>query len=384
MQRKWTQGYSSAGVLFSGQCTAHFVLVLVQLTFSGWHIIGKVALKEGADPIVFALYRESSASILMISFCLLNNVQKYVEKKDYLRFLFLGCCSFVNVVGAIIVLTLISATRYALFQPIIPCVATVISIAVGVESLTMIKGIGILIAVGGAVVIEAWKTSNGTSEHEANPVLGSLLMIVLIIAFSSIIVFQRPLLANYNPAFVTFVYYTVGTALTMLLCVAWQSRFTSSSFAFDGKLLPWLGIAYAAIFSTAFAYNAYSWASKKLYPTTITAYSTLQPVGTAILSLFVFGEVITLSEIVGGILVMLGLFIMIYGKNESPDDVNQTKYDEEDDDTRYERARSKSGEDDFTLEDDIMNPVISDTISQPGNRIMTSDALTRGSYSRVN
>jgi hypothetical protein len=37
---------------------ANITLVIVQLCFSGWHILAKVALGDGADPIAFALYRE--------------------------------------------------------------------------------------------------------------------------------------------------------------------------------------------------------------------------------------------------------------------------------------------------------------------------------------
>ena len=37
---------------------AHFALLVAQLCFSGWHVVGHLALKDGADPFVFALYRE--------------------------------------------------------------------------------------------------------------------------------------------------------------------------------------------------------------------------------------------------------------------------------------------------------------------------------------
>ena len=45
----------------------HGVLISVQLCFSGWHIVGSLALKKGADALMFALYREILASILMFA-----------------------------------------------------------------------------------------------------------------------------------------------------------------------------------------------------------------------------------------------------------------------------------------------------------------------------
>ena len=41
------------------------ILLLVQVAFSGWHILGKLALDDGCDPLIFALYREGSATLLM-------------------------------------------------------------------------------------------------------------------------------------------------------------------------------------------------------------------------------------------------------------------------------------------------------------------------------
>lgn len=50
----------------SKACLVHPLLVLVQLIFSGYHVLTSSALKtKGVDPLVFALYRELSASILI-------------------------------------------------------------------------------------------------------------------------------------------------------------------------------------------------------------------------------------------------------------------------------------------------------------------------------
>ena len=46
---------------------SYIVLILIQLCFSGWHILAKVALGDGADPLAFALYREILGKNLLIS-----------------------------------------------------------------------------------------------------------------------------------------------------------------------------------------------------------------------------------------------------------------------------------------------------------------------------
>eukprot|EP01036_Dinobryon_divergens_P029895 gene29895-39064_t len=292
----------------------HVLLTLVQLAFSGWHIVGSLALRDGADPLAFAAYREIIASIVMVFIIWYNKQSAFVIKsEDYIRFCCLGFCSFVNVVSAILSLTYISATRYSLFQPSIPCVATAISIAVGVEPFSWIKAIGILVAVGGAVLIDTWDTGSSNAE-ESNVMLGSVMVSVGVCAMASLMVFQRPLLSKYESVVVTFGYYSIGTVITLFMCACWQSRFNSQSFTFGGATLPWIALVYASVFATAFAYNTYSYVSKTLSPSVVTIYSTLQPVGTAVLSLILFGKVIGLSEGVGGFIVALGLAITVIGR----------------------------------------------------------------------
>ena len=118
-------------------------------------------------------------------------------------------------------------------------------------------------------------------------------------------------------------------AITVLLSGAWFTRFDRGDFSFHGDVFPWLALAYACIFATVYAYNGYSWAGKRVSPAITTIYNTLQPVGTSVLSLIFMGTVITLPEIVGGLLVMIGLIVTVYGRQlEAAQSKNR---DEEDD-----------------------------------------------------
>lgn len=295
---------------------AHMALVFTQFCFSGWHIVSSVVLKDGADPVVFALYRELTASFLMYCFVALKKIPVHIRREDFVRFAAIGLCSFINVVFTILALQYIAPTRYSLFQPTIPCIAAVISMALQLEPFSVVKCAGILISVGGAVIVETWKTGSGSGKtaDESNVTLGLILTVIQVCGMANVIVLQKPLLSKYDPALVTFVYYTVGSVITLFLCVAWEFRFTSSSFYFNGKYLPWLGLLYASVFATLLAYNFYSWAGKKLPPSVTTVYCTLQPVGTALLSWVVFQDVITLAQGVGGAVVICGLFVAVYGR----------------------------------------------------------------------
>ena len=101
-------------MFWTTQNKAHLALLVANTCFSGWHIVGSLAMKGGANPFVFVLYREVLASALMFSVTLLKGVHIKVDPNDYGRFMLLGLCSFVNVVGAMLALIYISATRYEL------------------------------------------------------------------------------------------------------------------------------------------------------------------------------------------------------------------------------------------------------------------------------
>jgi drug/metabolite transporter (DMT)-like permease len=294
---------------------AHLALLSAQLCFSGWHIVGSLALKDGADPFVFVLYRELFASLMMA--LLYFGVQKQplfnvIEPQDYRRFFGLGVCSFINVVGAMLALKYISPTRFAIFQPGIPCIATVISILVGLEGFTWMKTAGILMAVSGAIITELW--NSGGDEDEKNVYLGTAIVTCQVFGMANLIVFVKPILNKYNSLFITFVYYSIGTVLTMILFLVFTYQYTVSDLYFDGSLLPWLGLCYASIFATVYTYNVYSWAGREVSPSASTVYSTFQPVGTILLSFLILGKIVTLSEGLGTFMVIAGLITNIWGQ----------------------------------------------------------------------
>jgi hypothetical protein len=143
--------------------------------------------------------------------------------------------------------------------------------------------------------------------------LGTAIVAVQVFAMANIVVFQKTLVMKFDPSLVTFIYYSIGTAITVLVCLLRYSHFTAKALIFEGHALPWLGLIYAAIFATIFAYNAYAWAGRALLPSITTVYCTLQPVGTAMLSFLLLGLTPEVAELTGGAVVVLGLLVTVYG-----------------------------------------------------------------------
>lgn len=111
--------------------------------------------------------------------------------------------------------------------------------------------------------------------------------------------------------------------MQVLVCIGWFQRFSFSDLYFSGEYFAWVALGYATLFATLFAYNAISWAVLRLPPGVVTAYSTLQPVGTVLLSFLIWGRMVTLPEGVGGFLVALGLVATVVARKWEDDSAEE-------------------------------------------------------------
>lgn len=85
-----------------------------------------------------------------------------------------------------------------------------------------------------------------TSDHknvESHVFFGTMIVLLQVTAMANLLVFQKPLLAKYDPSIVTFTYYTTGTALTLVLCLLSAPFYMKpSDLYFNNNTMPWFGL----------------------------------------------------------------------------------------------------------------------------------------------
>eukprot|EP00635_Sarcinochrysidales_sp_CCMP3193_P011869 CAMPEP_0118896452 /NCGR_PEP_ID=MMETSP1166-20130328/4313_1 /TAXON_ID=1104430 /ORGANISM="Chrysoreinhardia sp, Strain CCMP3193" /LENGTH=358 /DNA_ID=CAMNT_0006835511 /DNA_START=48 /DNA_END=1124 /DNA_ORIENTATION=+ len=282
--------------------------LLVQLSFSGWHVLGGVALngKNKVNPFVFALYRECGASVLMGMAALAEGKFRRLDARSAGLFLAAGLASFCNVVGTVVALTLISSDLYSTYQPTIPIFATAIALPLGYEKPNGWIYLGIAASVAGAILVEVlnMEASSGT-------ILGNLLVVGQCLGGAALLVVTKPLTDDWSPLVVTFGYYTTGSFFTVIACLC--ARLPLRDFYWSAPE-PWAALAYAVLIGTFFAYEMYSWLVQRASPTFIAAFCPMQPVFTILLNFVIFGQGLSSSTAAAGILVVLGLALTVYGK----------------------------------------------------------------------
>ena len=103
-----------------------------------------------------------------------------------------------------------------------------------------------------------------------------------------------------------------------------STNLPSSSMILDAEVFPWLGVAYVVIFSTLYAWNAFSYAGKYLSPSLCTVFMSLQPVFTAIMMYFVYNQVLTIPQYFGAMLVVGGMIVTVKGSDQENQAIDNT------------------------------------------------------------
>ncbi|CAN0139162.1 unnamed protein product, partial [Phaeothamnion confervicola] len=315
----------------------HLVLISVQVVFSGWHVLAKVALNDGVSPMALALWREVLATGLMFLVARRLDGHVVMQREHARRFALMGIASFGNVVGAVVALRHLSPMAFGLMQPSIPVLALLLSYLLGIEGMSRLKVAAVVTAVAGAILVEVVSASDanaaaadaaaaaadaaaaaaaaaggsatvaadgaaaGGDDSGRSAAFGGIVVFLQCCSMATLAVVQKPVLAVYPPATVTLWYYAIGSAVTVAACIAFGVPV--HDFALTGRLLPWLALAYAALPATLFTYNALSWATGQVAPTTVTVYSTLQPAGTLLLSALFLGYRVSTMQLFGGAVV---------------------------------------------------------------------------------
>jgi len=71
----------------------------------------------------------------------------------------------------------------------------------------------------------------------------------------------------------------------------------------------WLALLYLAVFATLLAFGVQTWAQKILPPVRVALISALEPVFAALWAALLIGERLTLRELMGGALIVLGVAV---------------------------------------------------------------------------
>ncbi len=170
-------------------------------------------------------------------------------------------------------------------------------------SLPRASVVAIAVTLFGSVLI-AWSDS-----AEGGQLYGDILALLAAVAVAGYTLIGRMVRQRLSTAAYTFLVYAVCAVVLLVTCLVQGA----SLFAFG--LSPIVVGALLAVFSTILGHSIFSWCLKYLSPAFVSASKLCEPVVAAFLAIFLFDEIPAPVQILGGILILGGVFY--YSRLES-------------------------------------------------------------------
>uniref|UniRef100_M0ZSH2 WAT1-related protein n=1 Tax=Solanum tuberosum TaxID=4113 RepID=M0ZSH2_SOLTU len=295
-------------------------MVIVQLGYAGMNIISKLAMDSGMNPFVHVAYRQIFATIAIAPFAY------FLERVS------------MNQITYFVGLKNTTPTISCALSNLTPAVTFLLAIPFGLERVGLgskagqAKMLGTILCVGGAMLLSFyhgsivpidqpnihWKyaqdmTQNKSTTSHGNFILGPFLLIISAVSWGIWSILQAKLSMVYAAPY----------SSSALMCLMASFQCVIVGICFDHNISDWslshsiraVSSIYSGVVCTALAYCLMSWCIERKGPLYVSVFNPLLLVIVAILSWGLLQEKIYIGTVVGSILIVLGLYGVLWGKN---------------------------------------------------------------------
>ncbi|OIV96672.1 hypothetical protein TanjilG_09214 [Lupinus angustifolius] len=330
----------SAKISMIRKLKPYLAMVSLQFGYSGMYIITMVSFKHGMSHWILSVYRHVVAALLIIPFALVleRKIRPKMTIPIFLRIVALGflepvldqnlynmgmkmtsttfASATINVLPAItFVMALIfrlEKVNFRKFHSVAKLIGTAITVS-GAMVMTLYKGPAFRIIKGGGA-ISHHASATATEPSDQHQVIGTLELIASLCGWAGFFILQSFTLKKY-PA---------ELSLTAWICVMGIIEGSIASFIFERDLSVWaigwdsrlLACVYSGVVCSGMAYYVQGVVTRERGPVFVTSFSPLCMIITAALGSLVLAEKVHLGSIFGAILIVLGLYTVVWGKSK--------------------------------------------------------------------
>ncbi|KAK4418726.1 WAT1-related protein [Sesamum alatum] len=309
-------------------------MVAVEFGFALVNILFKKALNAGTERLIILFYRQSISTVFLIPFVYFwerSSWAKLTVRVTAQMFLCallgLTLTQYLFLVG----LGYTSATFTSAFVNMVPVVTFVLALPLGMEKVKMksksgkAKVFGTLTCVVGVLILSLYKgilltnprhkvknhqTPKGYGRGSAFLSGGSL-------AWSSWFLIQSRIGQNFPYRYSSTSIMSFFSAIQFAVLCFITDR-SMSKWILQGELQI-LSVVYSGIVASGLCYVVMSWCVKQRGPVFTSAFSPLMQIFAAVLDILVLHEEIYLGSILGSVVVILGMYVLLWGKTKDED-----------------------------------------------------------------
>ncbi|KAI4299040.1 hypothetical protein L6164_032536 [Bauhinia variegata] len=333
-------------------CNAVIVMVLVQIAFGGVNVVYKLAMNDGMSLRVLVAYR------FLFAIAFIAPVAVIFERKSrpkltwtvlfqsFLSGLFGGALAQNFYLEA---MTFTSATFASAMSNLTPAFTFIMAVCFRLEKFNvrtpagMAKILGTLIGIGGAMVLTFFKgeeinfwslhtnllhhhqnghvASSNASPSGSKTVLGFLFALGSCFSYAFWLIVQAKMSENYPCYYSSTALMCVnGAIVAIVYALCLEKDWNQWRLGWNIRLLT---VAYSGVVASGIVVVVIAWCIHMRGPLFVSVFSPLLLVTVAIACSLLLDEKLHLGSIIGAVLIVLGLYVVLWGKGEEMKKMNQ-------------------------------------------------------------
>ena len=277
---------------------------LMSISFWGVSFVSTKAVLEKLDPYSLLVIRFGIGALFLLLLLLIQRTRLLVSIKYIPHLIILGILGvFVHQVLQATALLTIHASSAGWLISLSPIFTVILSILLLHEKMSIIKAIGMVIAITGVLLVTTTR-SGQTFQFALN--IGFFLMILSTLNWAVYSVLLKSLNIPYSPLLVTFYSSFLGLILTTPFIIrnrGWEalSLLTHSE---------WAHLLFLGVFVSGIAYWYWGKALEVLEASKVSMFLYLEPVSTLIAAVLLLQEKVLFISAIGGIIIIIGVIVV--------------------------------------------------------------------------
>ncbi|CAI9109085.1 OLC1v1008827C2 [Oldenlandia corymbosa var. corymbosa] len=324
----------------------YVAVVIVHTIYTGMFLLSKAALSGGLNPFVFVFYRQALATIFLapITFFLEWKTKPALSTMTFLKIFMLSLLGItlsldINMVA----LGQTTATLAAATTNTLPVITFFLAVLFRMENVKLktiagvLKVTGIIFCLGGAAAIAFLKgpylrllvhhhlfkshvpqVQGNNASSNSSWTKGVFLMLLSNVLWGSWLVLQGLVLKSYPSKLLsTTLQCFLSTIQSFIIAIALVRDPNEWKLGWNLRLL---SVAYCGIVVTGVTFYIQAWIIEKRGPVFLAVTTPLILVFTICSSAVLLGEIISFGSVLGGLLLVLGLYCVLWGKTKEQND----------------------------------------------------------------